>query len=46
MVFEEPKVEVVKIDLEDTIVTSGDSGATETCNGTGAPSNNCSSFMM
>ena len=44
MVFEEPKVEVVKIDLEDTIVTSG--GSEETCAGPDAPANNCSSFMM
>lgn len=39
MVFEEPKVEVVKIDLEDAITTSG--GSMETCNGTDAPSNSC-----
>jgi hypothetical protein len=47
MVFEEPKVEFVKIDRTLVIATSAcdedgiSSGNVETCDGNGAPSNNC-----
>lgn len=44
MIFQEPKVEFVEIDLESVIVTSTASG--ENCLGTDAPANNCSKYNM
>lgn len=43
MVLEQPKVEFVRINQTDVIATS--SGSLETCDGTDAPSNNCTDFM-
>ena len=37
MMFEEPKVELVKIDVKDVIATSA--GSLETCSGPDAPQN-------
>ena len=44
MIFQEPKVEFVEIDLESVIVTSTASG--ENCIGDDAQSNNCSKYNM
>ena len=40
MMFEEPKVEVVEIELDDVVTASG-GGSVETCNGSDAPMNTC-----
>ena len=45
MMFEEPKVELVKIDLNDVITTSQGTGSEETCNGPDAAMNNCSTMV-
>ena len=45
MVFEEPKVEMVKIELDDVIATSGGAGSQETCVGPDAAMNNCSKMV-
>lgn len=47
MEMTEPKIEFISFDQEDIIITSG--GSIETCNGTNAPMNTCSTegaFMV
>lgn len=39
MVFQEPKVEVIEIDMEDIVVTSGGGAGVDVC--TGGSNNNC-----
>lgn len=44
MVFEEPKVEMVKIEMDDVLTTSPGEGSEEICVGAQAPMNNCSTM--
>ena len=47
MVFEKPNAEFVELDPNEDITTTSGDPALETCDGTGAPSNNCNGgFMM